>query len=102
MRDGTRDQGAWPEPDIVAGTGKVPPTPSVPDYHTHASTLALIAMMNTLKKNDTMLCNIPRRRNDDAVMAQSDVSLHMLNCLASAADLSYDLAVSVAAQPRLP
>ena len=68
-----------PEPDMCAGSGKVPPASLVRAYNTPATTLTVMAMMMTLKKNDTMLCSITRRRNDDEVMATSEVWQHMLS-----------------------
>ena len=42
-------------------------------YNTPATTLTVIAMMITLKKNATMLCSITTRLNGDDVIATSEV-----------------------------
>ena len=51
-------------------------------YNTLATTLTEMAIMMTLKKNDTTLCSITSRRNGDDVIATSDVWQHMLSTTA--------------------
>ena len=55
---------------------------SAKTYNTPATTFTVIAMMITLKKNETTLCSMTTRRNADDVIATSEVWQHMLRTMA--------------------